>query len=228
MNDPRWVQVDEYINGLLIPPDTALAAALAESERAGLPSISVSPAQGKLLHLIARAQGARHILEVGTLGGYSAIWLARALPPGGTLTTLESNAKHADVARANLARAGLSERVDVRVGDALETLPQLAEESRPPFDFTFIDADKKNNAPYFQWALKMSRTGSLILVDNVIRGGAVVDGFSTSADVLGVRRLNELMAKEPRISATEVQTVGMKGYDGFALALVTEGFPSDG
>jgi len=211
-----WREVDRYIADTLVQPDEALDAALAASDVAGLPPINVSPAHGKLLWLLARTLGAKRILEIGTLGGYSAIWLARGLAPGGRLITLEALEKHAAVARANLERAGLADRVEIRVGKALDTLPQLA----GPFDLTFIDADKQNNAEYFRWALKLSRPGSLIIVDNVVRDGAVIDAASRDAAVQGVRRLYELIAAEPRVAATAVQTVGVKGYDGFAIALV--------
>jgi predicted O-methyltransferase YrrM len=211
-----WDNVDRYISDTLVRPDTALAAALEASDAAGLPAISVSPAHGKLLWLLARTIGAQRILEVGTLGGYSAIWLARGLAPGGRLVTLEALEKHAAVARRNLAGAGLTDAVDVRVGKALDTLPRL----EGPFDLTFIDADKQNNAEYFRWALKLSRRGSLIVVDNVVRDGAVIDARSRDAAVQGVRRLYQLIATEPRVAATAVQTVGVKGYDGFAIALV--------
>jgi predicted O-methyltransferase YrrM len=211
-----WDNVDRYISDALVQPDAALAAALEASDAAGLPAISVSPAHGKLLWLLARTIGAKRILEVGTLGGYSAIWLARGLAPGGRLVTLEALEKHAALARQNLAGAGLSEVVEVRVGPALDTLPRL----EGPFDLTFIDADKQNNAAYFRWALKLSRPGSLIVVDNVVRDGAVIDARSRDAAVQGVRRLYELIATEPRVAATAVQTVGVKGYDGFAIALV--------
>jgi len=211
-----WDDVDRYISETLVQPDAALQAALTAADQAGLPPISVSPAHGKLLFLLARAVGAKRILEIGTLAGYSAIWLARALPPGGQLITLEAVEKHATVARKNIERAGLSAMVDVRVGQALDTLPGLA----GPFDLTFIDADKQNNAEYFRQALKLSRPGSLIIVDNVVRDGAVIDAHSRNAAVLGVRRLYELFAKEPRVAATAIQTVGLKGYDGFAIAQV--------
>ena len=211
-----WDDVDRYISETLVQPDAALQAALTAADQAGLPPISVSPAHGKLLFLLARAVGAKRILEIGTLAGYSAIWLARALPPGGQLITLEAVEKHATVARKNIERAGLSAMVDVRVGQALDTLPGLA----GPFDLTFIDADKQNNAEYFRQALKLSRPGSLIIVDNVVRDGAVIDAHSRNAAVLGVRRLYELFAKEPRGAATAIQTVGVKGYDGFAIAQV--------
>jgi predicted O-methyltransferase YrrM len=221
MSQEQWSAVDRYITGLLVPPDPALDAALADSAAAGLPAINVSPNQGKLLHLLARLQGARNILEIGTLGGYSTIWLARALPAGGRLVTLESELKHADVARANIARAGLSGVVELRLGRALDTLPQLAAEGRGPFDLIFIDADKPSNADYFAWALRLSRRGSLIVVDNVVRKGGVIDPASTDDKVQGVRRFYDVLAAEPRVSATAIQTVGSKGYDGFAVALVT-------
>ena len=226
MTATLWADVDRYINGLLAPPDPALTAALEASAAAGLPDIQVTPTQGKLLHLFARMIGAKRILEVGTLGGYSTIWMARALPPDGKLITLEIDAKHAEVARANLARAGLADRVDVRLGPALESLPKLALASRAQggaggaFDLVFIDADKPSNPEYFAWALKLSRRGSVIIVDNVIRDGGVVNASSSDPNILGVRRLNDLIAREPRVSATEIQTVGSKGYDGFAIAVV--------
>jgi predicted O-methyltransferase YrrM len=216
----RWTAVDRYISDLLVKPDAALEAALADSAAAGLPAIAVSAAQGKLLQLLAKLQGARNILEVGTLGGYSAIWMARALPPGGRLVTLEIDAKHAAVARVNLARAGVADAVDLRLGPALETLPKLFAEEAGPFDLVFIDADKPSNPDYFRWALQLTRPGSLIIVDNVVRDGAVIDAASKDASVQGVRHLNELVAAEPRVSATVIQTVGSKGYDGLAIALV--------
>jgi predicted O-methyltransferase YrrM len=216
----RWTAVDRYISDLLVKPDAALEAALADSAAAGLPAIAVSAAQGKLLHLLARMQGARKILEVGTLGGYSAIWMARALAPGGRVVTLEIDPKHAAVARVNLARAGVADAVDLRLGPALETLPKLFAEESGPFDLIFIDADKPSNPDYFRWALQLSRAGSLIIVDNVVRDGAVIDAASKDASVQGVRHLNDLVAAEPRVSATVIQTVGSKGYDGFAVALV--------
>jgi len=221
MSQERWTAVDRYITDLLVPPDPALDAALQASAAAGLPAISVSPSQGKLLQLLARLQGARAILELGTLGGYSTIWLARALPPGGRLVTLEADPKHAEVARANLARAGLEDVVEVRLGRGLDTLPRLAAEGRGPFDLIFIDADKPSIPEYFAWALKLSRRGSLIVVDNVVRDGEIVDAGSADPNVQGVRRFNELLAAEPRVSATTLQTVGSKGYDGLTFALVT-------
>jgi predicted O-methyltransferase YrrM len=221
MTQDQWTAVDRYLTDLFIQPDPALEAALHASAAAGLPPIQVSPTQGKLLHLLARLQGARAILEIGTLGGYSTIWLARALPTGGRLITLEIDPKRAEIAHANFARAGLADVVELRLGPALETLPRLAAEGRGPFDLIFIDADRPNNPEYFAWALKLSHRGSLIIVDNVVRKGAVIDAASSDPDIQGVRRLNELLAAEPRVSATAIQTVGSKGYDGFALALVT-------
>lgn len=221
MTQERWTAVDQYIGDLLLPPDPELDAALQASAAAGLPQINVSPAQGKLLQLLAQLQGARAILEIGTLAGYSTIWLARALPPGGRLITLEAEPKHAEVARANIARAGLADIVELRLGPALETLPQLAAGGRGPFDLIFIDADKQSTAEYFRWALRLARRGSLIVVDNVVRNGAVVDADSTDPGIQGIRRFSEVLAAERRVSATAIQTVGSKGYDGFALALVT-------
>jgi predicted O-methyltransferase YrrM len=215
-----WSAVDTYITDLLMPPDPALAQAAEDTDRAGLPPISVTAPQGNLLHLLARAQGARTVLEVGTLGGYSTIWLARALPPGGRLVTLEIDPHHAEVARANIERAGLGDLVDLRLGPALDSLPALAAEGFGPVDFVFIDADKQGNADYFDWALRLSRVGTLIVVDNVVRDGKVVDPSSDDPSVQGVRRFNDVLAAERRVRATEIQTVGAKGYDGFALALV--------
>lgn len=220
MTQEQWSAVDRYITELLVQPDAALDGALQSSAAAGLPAISVSPPQGKLLMLLAMLQGARNILEIGTLGGYSTIWLARALPPGGRLITLEADAKHAEVARENIERAGLDGVVELRFGPALETLPRLAAENRGPFDFIFIDADKPSIPDYFTWSLKLVRRGSVIIVDNVIRSGAVIDAANGDANVQGVRRFNDMLAAEPRVSATVIQTVGGKGYDGFALALV--------
>jgi predicted O-methyltransferase YrrM len=221
MNEEQWKAVDRYIGDLLIPEDPALKAALEACAKAGLPDIQVSPAQGKLLHLLARAQSARTILEMGTLGGYSTIWLARALPDGGRLITLEADPKHAEVARANIAHAGLSRSVELRVGKAADTLPQLVAEKRGPFDFVFIDADKPGTPEYFKWALRLTRVGSLIITDNVVRKGALADLASTDANVQAMRRFHELLSVEKRVSATTIQTVGCKGYDGLTLALVT-------
>jgi predicted O-methyltransferase YrrM len=215
-----FASVDEYINSVLVPPDPALESTRKASAAAGLPDIAVTPTHGKFLHLLARSQNAHNILEIGTLAAYSTIWMARALPADGHLITLEFNPKHAAVARANIAHAGLSDKVELREGPALETLPKIAAENRPPFDLIFIDADKENNAGYFEWALKLSRPGSLIFVDNVIRDGAVADPKTKDPMVQGVRRLNEVLAKETRVVATTIQTVGSKGYDGFTLALV--------
>ncbi len=215
-----WSKVDGYINGLFAPPDPILGDVLAASADAGLPAINVAPNQGKLLHLYARMTGARAILEIGTLGGYSTIWLARALPPDGRLVTLEADPHHAEVARANLARAGLSGQVEVRVGPALDTLARLEAEGAGPFDFVFVDADKESYPDYFEWALKLSGPGCVIVADNMVRQGAVADAKSDDPLVQGTRRMNELMAADPRVVATEIQTVGSKGYDGFALALV--------
>lgn len=221
MSQEQWTAIDQYLSDCLLPPDAALTAALKASADAGLPAISVSPNQGKLLHLLARAQGARNILEIGTLGGYSTIWLARALPADGRLVTLEFEPKHAEVARANLAQAGVLDRVELRVGAALATLPELVAAGRGPFDFIFIDADKENYPGYWEWALRLARRGTMIVADNMVRKGAVADPASTDPAVRAVRRLCELMAAEPRVSATVIQTVGCKGYDGFALAVVT-------
>ena len=221
-----WTAVDDYIDSQLVPSDLALDFARQTSEAAGLPQIAVTPSQGKLLHLLARSVGAVNILEIGTLGAYSTIWLARALPDGGRLVTLEADPTHAEVARSNIANAELADRVELREGAALETLPELAAEGLAAFDFIFIDADKENNANYFEWALKLSRPGSMIFIDNVIREGAVADEASDDPMVLGVRRLNEALTKEPRVVATTIQTVGAKGYDGFTLALVLPNGPS--
>jgi predicted O-methyltransferase YrrM len=220
MSDTRWTAVDQYVADLFEPPDAALEAALADSRAAGLPPINVTPNQGRMLHLIVRAMGARRILEIGTLGGYSTIFLARALPPGGRVVTLEAEPRHAEVARANFARAGLSDVIDLRLGPALETLPRLVESGAGPFDVMFIDAHKPEYPDYLTWALKLSRPGTLIIADNIVRGGAVADAASTDANVQGVRRFNAQLAAEPRVRATIVQTVGSKGYDGFAMAVV--------
>jgi predicted O-methyltransferase YrrM len=221
MTQDQWSQVDEYIVKSLVPSDAALDAALSASAEAGLPAINVAPNQGKFLNLLASIQGARSILEIGTLGGYSTIWLARALPAGGRLVTLELDPKHAEVARQNLARAGVGEQVSVRVGRAVDTLAALAKEAVTSFDFVFIDADKQTIPEYFQWALKLTHVGSVIVVDNVVRKGAVIDAASSDPNVQGVRRFNELLSKTPGVSATAIQTVGSKGYDGFSLIRVT-------
>ncbi|HET6376583.1 MAG TPA: O-methyltransferase [Methylocella sp.] len=221
MSEPLWTAVDSYITQMLVPSDPALDAAIEASDAAGLPPIAVTPAQGKLLYLLARLLGARRILEIGTLGGYSTIWLARALPGDGRIITIESEPRHADIARANIARAGLAALTDLRLGPALEILPQIAAEGGGPFDLSFIDADKANIPSYFKHALKLSRPGSLILVDNVVREGRVLDASSSDPDIMGIRAFNELLAHEPGICATALQTVGAKGYDGFAIVLVT-------
>ena len=216
----QWTEVDRYITDMLVPADHALDAALKANAAAGLPPIDVAPNQGKLLHLLAKIQGAKTILEIGTLGGYSTIWLARALPEGGRLITLEYDPKHAEVARANIERAGLSHMVEVRVGLALVSLEQLAAEGSGPFDLIFIDADKPNNPAYLEWAIKLSRSGSLIIGDNVVRNGEVIDAASDNPTIQGVRRFYEMLSTDSRVSATAIQTVGSKGYDGFAIARV--------
>ena len=221
MAEEIWAAVDRYITDLIAPSDAVLDAVLASSAAAGLPEIHVSPSQGKLLYLLARIQGAREILELGTLGGYSTIWLARGLAEGGRLLTIETDPKHAEVAAANFARAGMASIVELLLGPALETLPRLAANGRGPFDLIFIDADKENYADYLRWALKLSRIGTLIISDNVVRNGAVIDPASSDPRVQGVRRFYEALAAEPRLSATAIQTVGSKGYDGFSIALVT-------
>jgi predicted O-methyltransferase YrrM len=221
MSHELWTAVDDYFDRALVPSDPVLDAALEDSRAAGLPAIGVAPNQGKMLQILARIQGARRILEVGTLGGYSTIWLARALPPGGRLVTLEVDPKHAEVARRNLERAGLGDVVELRLGPALETLPRLAAEGHAPFDLIFIDADKPGNADYFTWAVRLSRPGTVIVVDNVVRGGEVVDPDNDDPGTLGVHRLNEVIRAEPRVSAMALQTVGRKGHDGLLMALVT-------
>jgi predicted O-methyltransferase YrrM len=221
MTQELWTAVDEYLNARLIGVDTLLDDTRTASLKAGLPDIAVAPNQGKLLNLLVRIHGAKNILEIGTLGGYSTIWLARALPTGGRLITLEADPKHAKVAKANIAKAGFSATVDVRVGKAIDTLPRLEAEGRGPFDLVFIDADKASIPDYFTWTLKLSRPGTLIIVDNVIRDGAVIEPDSADPNIQGVRKLNEMLAAEPRVTATCIQTVGSKGYDGFTLALVS-------
>ncbi|MBI2240406.1 MAG: O-methyltransferase [Magnetospirillum gryphiswaldense] len=215
MSKDLWTRVDSFFAQSLMPEDPVLQAALQASQDAGLPAINVAPNQGKLLHLMARMAGARRILEIGTLAAYSTIWLARALPAGGSLVTLEADAAHAAVARANIAMAGLQDVVDLREGKALDILPSL----HGPFDFVFIDADKTNNPAYLQWALTLSRPGTTIVFDNVVRNGQVLDP-DAEEKVVAVRRLTEILAAEPRVSATAVQTVGEKGWDGFILAVV--------
>ena len=224
--EEQWAAVDHYITETLIGHDAVLDAAVAASSAAGLPEIAVAPNQGKLLYMLALLRQARRILEIGTLGGYSTIWLARALPPGGRLITLEANEVHARVARANLDRAALAADVEVRLGPALDTLPELAAEGAGPFDLVFIDADKPNIPAYFEWALSLAAPRALIIIDNVIREGAVADATSTDASVLGVRRLNEMLRDQPRVTATTIQTVGSKGYDGLTIALVAPAGPA--
>ncbi|EJL24201.1 O-methyltransferase [Brevibacillus sp. BC25] len=221
MNREQWTAVDHYFTDKLLEADSVLDTVLQENAAAGLPAIDVSPNQGKFLHLLARIQGARSILEIGTLGGYSTIWLARALPADGRLITLEYDPEHAEVAQSNIARAGLDQIVEVKVGLALDSLIQLYKENQGPFDFIFIDADKKGNPDYFQWALKLSRKGTVIITDNVVRSGQVVDETSTDPNIVGVRQFTDMVAEEHRVRGTVVQTVGSKGYDGFAIMLVT-------
>jgi predicted O-methyltransferase YrrM len=220
MAEDQWTEVDRYFSDKLLPSDPSLESALETSVAAGLPAISVSPNQGKLLQILAQLVGARSILEIGTLGGYSTIWLARGLRAGGHLVTLEVDPKHAEVARLNISRSGLEAVVEIRLGNALETLPQLSAERRDPFDLVFIDADKQNIPTYFEWALKLSRPGALIVVDNVVRSGAVIDAESSDPSVQGVRRFVDLLRAQTGASGTVVQTVGIKGYDGLAIVLV--------
>jgi predicted O-methyltransferase YrrM len=220
IHDDTWSAVDRYISDHLIPSDAALDGALRANAAAGLPTIDVAPNQGKLLYLLARIRGAKRILEIGTLGGYSTIWLARALPPDGVLITLEFEAKHAEVALTNIERAGLSPLVELRLGPASESLARLHEEASLPFDLIFIDADKPNNPLYVEWALRLSRPGTIIVVDNVIRDGTLIDAADPDPRVVGSRRLIEMLSAEPRLDATALQTVGSKGYDGFLLAVV--------
>jgi predicted O-methyltransferase YrrM len=222
MIQEQWNRVDQYFTDLLVRSDPKLEAALKASDAAGLPQIQVAANQGKLLMLLALAQGARRILEIGTLGGYSTIWLARALPSDGRLITLEAVPTHAKVARENIDRAGFAGQVEVRLGRALETLPQLRAEGLGPFDFIFLDADKRTYPEYLEWCIKLSRRGTTIVADNVVRSGAVADAASRDADVQGVRRFLELLSTDQRLSATAIQTVGTKGYDGIALAVMTE------
>lgn len=218
MSQDLWTAIDEYITEQIVHEDDALRAASEATVAAGLPQIAVAPNQGKLLCLLARLVGARNILEIGTLAGYSTIWLARGMADGGRIVTLEADEKHAAVARENFRRADLDGVVDLRVGKALDTLPGVP--AQPPFDLVFIDADKPNIPGYFTWALRLTRRGGLIIVDNVVREGAVIDATSEDAAVKGVRRLNEMLASEKRVSATTIQTVGVKGYDGLTIALV--------
>ena len=219
MDNPQWTAVERYFDGRLVGEDAVLQAVQAATESAGLPPISVAPGLGKLLMMLATMLGARRILEIGTLGGYSTVWMARALPQDGKLISLEIEPRNAKVARANVTAAGLAAIVEVRLGPALDTLPLIVDEG--PFDLIFIDADKSNNAAYLRWALKLSRHGTAIVIDNVVRNGAVADSRSRDASVVGARRVTEAIAAEPRLTATALQTVGEKGYDGFILALVT-------
>ncbi len=220
MAQDTWTAVDEYVTGLLAPPDEALDAAVRAGEAAGLPQIQVSPPQGKLLHLLAKTIGASSILEFGTLAGYSTIWLGRALTAGGRLVTLEANPEYAAVAAASIAAAGLGESVEVRVGPALDQLPQLEADGAGPFDLTFIDADKVHTPDYFAWALEHSHPGSLIVADNVIRDGRLADLGDDDPAIVAQRRFHEQLAAEHRVEATTIQTVGGKGYDGFSLIRV--------
>jgi predicted O-methyltransferase YrrM len=220
LSQEKWSAVDGYITDLIVRPEPALGAALTASAGAGLPAIAVSAPQGKFLMLLAKMMAATNLLEIGTLGGYSTIWMARALPPGGRIVTLESDAKHAAVATGNIKHAGVAGMVELRLGPAIEALPKLLAEGRGPFDFIFIDADKPGIPDYFAWSLRLARRGTVIVVDNVVRDGAVADPDSSDVNVQGVRRFNDMLAVEPRVSATTIQTVGSKGYDGFTLALV--------
>ena len=221
MTKDVWEAVDKYFDKMLIPQDPTLEDALAAAEAAKLPAIQVSSVQGKLLHLLARIMGARNILEIGTLGGYSTIWMARALPEGGRDVTLEADPKHAGGAQKNFARAGVADKVELRLGKALDTLPKVAADGRSPFDMVFIDANKSNMPEYFEWSLKLARKGSVIIADNVVREGAVLDAQTKDPDIQGIRRFLEMVGKEKRVSGTALQTVSTKNYDGFALVLVT-------
>jgi predicted O-methyltransferase YrrM len=221
MTKKIWESVDKYLGEMLIPQDSTLEQALAAAAAAKLPAIQVSSVQGKLLHLLARIMGARNILEIGTLGGYSTIWMARALPEGGRVITLEADPKHAEVARKNFGRAGVENKVELRLGKALDTLPQVAADGCGPFDMFFIDANKSNMPEYFEWSLKLARKGSVIIADNVVREGAVLNAKTKDADIRGIRRFLEMVGKEKRVSGTALQTVGTKNYDGFAVVLVT-------
>lgn len=223
MKKEQWIAVDRYFEDLFVSLDPVLDAVLEASADAGLPPHHVAPNQGKFLAILAQLIGARTILEIGTLGGYSTIWLARTMPEGGKVVTLESNQKHADIARANFALADLNNVVDLRFGPAIDTLSVLVAEEHPPFDMVFIDADKPNNALYLEWALKLTHPGSLIVCDNVVRDGKVIDSESNDLNVRGIRHFNELLSTDPRVSATAIQTVGSKGYDGFAIGVVKKG-----
>lgn len=220
MDQNTWTEVDDYLAGLLAPSDPVLDSAQATTAAAGMPAISVSPMQGKMLQVLATGLRARSILEIGTLGGYSTIWLARGMASGGRLITLEKERKHAEVARANIARAGFANVVELRIGSALESLPKLETEGRGPFDLIFIDADKPNIPSYFEWALKLSHSGTVIVVDNVVREGDVTDAESDDPSTRGVRRFFDMLSVTSRVTATAIQTVGLKGYDGFSMAVV--------
>jgi len=222
LNQEQWNKVDEYFSATLAPSDPMLDAALASSEQAGLPAINVAPNQGKFLQLLARISGAKRILEIGTLGGYSTLWLARALPAGGSLITLELEPAHAEVARLNMERAGVSDKVSVMVGNAVDSLKKLVRDQVEPFDFVFIDADKQNNPQYLEWSLKLARAGTVIVTDNVVRKGGVADPNNHDPDVEGVRSLFAMASANPRLSSTAVQTVGVKGWDGFAISVVSD------
>lgn len=221
MSQETWNAVDAYISETLVFEDEVLRAASKSSSEAGLPPIAVAPNQGKFLHLLVRAIGARNVLEIGTLGGYSTIWLARGLASGGRLVTLEVDPRHAEVARSNIDLAGLSQIVEVRVGAAIDTLPKLAAEAAEPYDFVFIDADKPSTPDYLKWAIDLSHPGSLIVIDNVVRNGGIIDKDTDDATVQGIRRANEVLAADPRVTSTAIQMVGTKGYDGMAIVLVT-------
>lgn len=221
MSRETWSAVDEYFSDLLVPPDPALESALESSDAAGLPPINVSSSQGKMLYLLALAARARRILEIGTLGGYSTIWLAKALPAGGRLVTLEFVARHAEVARANFARAGLADMIDVRLGRATDTLAQMVDQGSEPFDVIFIDADKEGYSDYLEWSLKLSHVGTVIIADNVVRNGEVADPYTDNVRVQGIQRFTERLATKANVSAVAVPTVGSKGFDGFVLAVVT-------
>jgi predicted O-methyltransferase YrrM len=216
----QWTEVDRYIGEKLVASDEALDGAQHAAKEGGLPPISVSAAQGKLLQILVQLQQAKKVLEIGTLGGYSSIWMARALPADGRLITLEIDPKHAEVAQASLVSAGVADKVEIRLGAAIDTLPKLEAEGAGPFDLVFIDADKASNADYFTWAVKLSRKGTMIIVDNVVRNGAVLDSETDNADIVGTRRLFDTAAAEGRVNATAIQTVGAKGYDGFVIGVV--------
>lgn len=220
MNQESWTEVDHYLAQLLIEPDPTLTGALSANADAGLPPIDVSPVLGKFLMLLVKLSDARRVLEIGTLGGYSTIWMARGLPEGGRLVSLESNPKHVEVARRNIAHAGVADHVEVRLAPAAETLAQLVSEGAKPFDVVFIDADKANNAAYLEWALMLTRSGSVIVCDNVVRHGRILEEDAADESVVGTRSFLELLAADPRLEATALQTVGVKGWDGFAIARV--------